>query len=176
MLKIKGKLTDITESHHKLTHKTTVNIYEYLEIDGVKYGNMQVPDVINRHIVNGVGKYFEFDCLEVKTFNTQKRTIVGVKTEDGKFDHISDAELKPALTAIKAIFALYMGSFSLVWVIVGAILSLLTLHYTKSEFAAWSVFAAGFVVIFMIFNKLKKKAVSPIKAALDYVKEHKTIV
>ena len=92
----KGKLTDATESHREVTHRTTVNIYDYLEIDGVKYGNMQLPDVINRHIMHGVGEEFTFDYIEVKE-RSLKRTVVGITTESGKFDHISDNWIRKAL-------------------------------------------------------------------------------
>ncbi|MBH0017881.1 hypothetical protein [Pseudoalteromonas sp. NGC95] len=173
---LKGKLTDITASHREETDKTTVNIYDYLEIDGVKYGNMQVPEVINRHLVHGVGQEFTIDYMEVKERSIPKRTIVGITTEGGKFDHISDIELKPAITAMKAMFTMQLISFSLLWIIVGGIGSLITYFMTRSEAAGYLVFIVGFIAVITLISMANLKALGPVQEALEYVKKRKKII
>ncbi|MBH0061825.1 hypothetical protein I6E85_11715 [Pseudoalteromonas sp. NZS71] len=171
-----GKLTDITESFTEKTHKTTVNIYDYLEFDGIKYGNMQVPDVINRHLVKGVGEQFTIDYMEVMERSTPKRTIIGVKTQDGKFDHISDIEMKPALTAMKALFALNMFTYSIFWTIFGGIIALVTYFMTKSSNTAYMVLFLGYIVVIALTTVANMNRMGPIKEALAYIDEKKDIV
>ncbi|MBH0018282.1 hypothetical protein I6F43_16050 [Pseudoalteromonas sp. NZS71_1] len=173
---LKGKLTDITESHRQVTDKTTLNVYDYLEIDGVKYGNMQVPDVINRHLVHGIGEEFTFDYIELKERSTLKRTILGITTEAGKFDHISDVEIKPALTAMKVVFTMQLISFSLLWIIVGGVGSLITYFMTKSEDAGYLLFIGGFIGITTLAIRSNNKRLAPLHKVLEYVKERKQII
>ncbi|ASM56301.1 hypothetical protein PNIG_p0018 (plasmid) [Pseudoalteromonas nigrifaciens] len=173
MQKLKGKLTDITVSHTFKTNKTTLNIYDYLEIDSVRYGNVQVPDVINRHLVDGVGKEFELDYLEVKDGKNLKRTIVGITTENGKYDHIPDIELKGDLTAISTLYNIRTFMYFMIWFIVGGLLSLYLNFKTKSDVAAYALLIVGFIVIFIFSTKEKKRKVVPIKEILEYVKQRK---
>lgn len=171
-----GKLTDITVSHKHETHKTTVNIYDYVEIDGTKYGNMQIPDVINRHLIDGIGKEFTLDYMEVMERSTPKRTVLGVKTKDGKFDHVSDIEMRPALTAMKVIYGLNMFTYSIFWTIFGGIIALVTYFMTRSTNTAYMVLILGYIVVIALTTVANMNRMGPIKEALAYIDERKNIV
>jgi hypothetical protein len=152
----------------------TKHEYDYIEIDGRRWGNVALSGSVNAKLTQSIGKKVTFHYIEDKKGGALQRIVAGIEGDDGVIEPILLDESKPVYNQMKLVHYLYLKVYFGLWALIGLFVTKIVVAESAGEVVGWVTYLAGFWVMYLLSPM--RKILPKIKLLLVFSKTHNRIV
>lgn len=169
-----GLSSSVVTSDGSRSASLAVNVseFEYITIDGQRWGGMATDGAVCDHLENAIGKHVTVYYTEKKVGSLTKRLMVGIEVDNGGIESISTGVLEPSYKGIRLIWSSYTFVAFLFWTFIGGFISVAVAHFSNSNFFGFLLYFGVSALIIFGSIKLFKSRMGHVKEAVAFARKH----
>lgn len=169
-----GLSSSVVTSDGSRSASLAVNVseFEYITIDGQRWGGMSTDGAVCDHLERAVGKPVTIYYTEKKVGSINKRLMVGIDVENSGIESISTGVLEPSYKGVRLLWIVYTVLALILWGGFGGLISVGLSLFLKSSFLGFLIYFGGSALIIFGSVKLFKGRMAHIKDAVAFARKH----